>query len=67
MKCEACGADLTYAKKLDLKLFHNQVTIECPLCTYNMIIIYNPRRQIWESEKQRDERRAGWRLGGSIK
>lgn len=61
MKCESCGAGLSFAKNLPLKLFHNQVTVQCPVCIFIMVIIYNRRQQIWETEKERDERRAGWR------
>ena len=60
MKCEGCGADLSHASDVHLRLFHSQIEIQCPLCKCNMIIIYNRRRQIWETEKERDRRRAKW-------
>jgi len=65
MKCEGCQANLSYAGDLPLTLtFHNQIVVQCPVCTSEIPIFYNRRRQIWESEKERDERRAGWRKGG---
>jgi len=65
MKCEGCEANLSYASNLDLTLnFLGKIVIQCPACNYVMVVIYNPRRQIWETEKQRDERRAGWKRGG---
>ena len=62
MKCEGCGANLSYAH-LSLTLNNSQATIQCPVCRFNMIIIYNRRRQIWETEKERNERRVGWKRG----
>ena len=61
MKCEGCQAEFSYARGLSLTLDYNKLTIQCPLCRFNMAIIYNCRRQIWETKKERDERRAGWK------
>ena len=66
MKCEGCKSDLSYASDLGLALFDNKLAIHCPLCKCVVIIIYNRRRQIWETEKERDERRAGWWRKGGI-
>lgn len=63
MKCESCGANLSFsiARGLPLSFINCKLTIQCRNCWYFMPIIYNRRRQIWESEKERDERRAGWK------
>ena len=61
MKCEGYGANLSYCSDLLLALFDNKLTMRCPVCKLVAPIIYNHRRQIWETEKERDERRAGWR------
>ncbi len=63
MKCEGCRAELGYAIDLQITLSHNHLVVQCPICKYLTAIIYNRKRQIWETEKQRDERRAGWRRG----
>ena len=64
MKCEGCDVNLDHATGLPLTLSHNQITVQCPVCRCVMAIIYNRRKQVWETMQERDERRARWRRGG---
>lgn len=62
MNCDGCDIKyLTTFNPLPLKILGDQTVIECPVCNLVMELRYNKRQQRWESLKEYEERRRGWK------